>query len=262
MLNIIIQRLKEQRDGVIYYILGLLLYVWMIMAIFPSISKMDNFDKFIKVYPEDLMKFFGGTEMNTIEGFLSMELLNFFFVLIVLFYIGAAAASIISGKIEKKTMDFFLSQPISRTRIIISETIVVLFYSMILVVATSFSIWGFARIYDVEISGEGLLVFSIVATFLLWAIYGLAILLSSFMKTKIATIFGTFFIVFAMYIFYAMTEIVDKLKDYDKFSIFYLYKPQELLVDAEINWSQIGILFLIFIVGLGLSIVIFNKRDV
>jgi ABC-type transport system involved in multi-copper enzyme maturation permease subunit len=80
-------------------------------------------------------------------------------------------------------MDFFLSQPISRTKILISETIVALFYSMVIVVVTSFSIWGLAKIYDIEIGSDGLVAFSVVATFLLWAIYGLAIFLSSFITS-------------------------------------------------------------------------------
>ncbi|MFC1656830.1 ABC transporter permease subunit [Patescibacteria group bacterium] len=264
MWNIIIQRLKEQRNSIIYYAMGLIAYAWMVMAVFPSFSGVD-FTEFFEAYPEDLLKFFGGTDamtMTTIEGFLSIEFLNFFFILIILFYIGAAAGSVIAGRIENKNMDFFLSQPISRTKIVVSETLVTLFYSIILVFATSFSILGFAQVYDIDIGFDGLMAFSIVAIFLLWAIYGIAIFLSSFLKSKISTTLGTVFIVFAMYIFYAMTEIVEKLEDYDKFSIFYLYTPQELLTEAEINWTQIGTLFLIFIIGLGLSLFIFHKRDV
>ncbi len=260
MWNIILQKLKEQKNGVLYYILGLVLYVWMVMAIYPSIS--ENIEEIVKAYPQDLLQFFGGTEMSTIEGFLTVEFLSLFFILIVLFYISSAAGSVISERIERKTMDFFLSQPISRSKIIFSETLVVLIYSLIIVVATSFSIWGFAKIYDISISTKGLLAFSVVATFILWAIYGIAICFSSFMKSKIATVFSTFFIIFAMYIFFAMTEMVEKLKDYDKFSIFYLYKPQELLTNAELNLSHIGILLLIFVIGLGASILIFNKRDI
>ena len=125
MWNIIVQRLKEQRNSIIYYALGLLAYVWMIMAIYPSFGNSTEIEELIKLYPKDFLKFFGGNEtaLSTIEGFMSLEFLNFFFILIVLFYIGAAAGSIVAGRIENKTMDFFLSQPISRIKILISETL-------------------------------------------------------------------------------------------------------------------------------------------
>ena len=41
MLNNIIQKIKEQRLSVIFYSLGMILYVWMIAGMFPSIEKFD-----------------------------------------------------------------------------------------------------------------------------------------------------------------------------------------------------------------------------
>jgi len=262
MINIIIQKIKEHFKGVVYYAIGLIAYAVMIVGLFPSISSV-KFD-YLQSMPENLIKFFGGDvlAMTTFNGFISMEFLSLFFILIIAFFIGSSAGSTIAGSIEKKTMDFHLSQPISRTKIVLAETITGLFYTAFLVFATSGSLYLFGKMFDVVISNKGLIVFSIVATIFLWAIYGIAIFISSVLKSKIAVAGATVSIVMAFYVFTAMTSIIEKLKDYDKFSIFYAYNPQELLGTAQISTHQVEALLLILVTGLIASLIIFNKKDI
>ncbi len=105
MINLIIQKLKEQKNGIIYYALGLFGYTWLMVSMFPSM-KAANMEQLTESMPEEFMKFFGGAEgftaYSTIEGFLSMEYLSLFFVLIISFYFAASAGSAIAGQIEKK----------------------------------------------------------------------------------------------------------------------------------------------------------------
>ena len=264
MIAIISQKFKEQYQSIIYYFIGLFAYSWMIMAIFPTMKKID-LESLYSQYPEEFLKFFGGDQMESmskIEGFISMEFLSLFFILIVGFYVASSAGSIIAGTIEKKTMDFQLTQPISRTKLVISETVLGLLNSFLLTALTSFSIFVLGKAYNVDISNNGLLAFTAIATLMLWAFYGIALVLSSILKSKIVVAASTIFILMGFYVFSSMTRIVDKLADYEKYSIFYLYDPQKLLMSGTINTNHALILIFILMIGLFSSLIIFNKKDI
>ncbi|MFA4996072.1 MAG: ABC transporter permease subunit [Patescibacteria group bacterium] len=263
MFNIIIQKIKEQFKSIIYYFTGLFAYAWMIVGLYPTIQQVD-LEKMYAAYPKELLKFFGASDMISLakfEGFISMEFLSLFFIIIIAFYVASSAGSTIAGAIEKKTIEFQLSQPISRTKLVLSEAVVSLFYTALLVKATSLSIFILCKLYNVDISFKGLIAFSIMAIIFLWSIYGIAILISSLVKSKITVASATLSIVIGLYVFTAMTKLVDKLKDYDKFSLFYTYDPQKLLETGNLNLLHIEILLGILLAGLISSIFIFKNKD-
>jgi len=265
MINIIIRKFKDQWRSVLYYLAGLTAYSWIMIGLYPSMKNI-NFEAYFEQMPKEFLQFFGATDMSaysTIEGFLSMEYLSSFFILIIAFYVAASAGSTIAGAIEKKTIDFDLSQPITRTKLLLSEAFVSTINTFLIVFTSSFGIWTLCQSYNVEISAKGIFVFAFIATMLMWAIYGVAIFISSIMRSKMSVAATTLAFVLGSFIFYSLAQIFDKLKKYDVLSIFYLYpNPQEVLKDSQVHWDKIGILALILIIGLISSTVIFNKKDI
>lgn len=261
MKSIIIKNFKKQTLGLIYYFSGLFFFAWMIIAFFPSVKSVKG--AYLESMPEQFLKFFGGemSSMTTLEGFLSIEFLSLFFVLIIAFYVGSTAGSTMAGAIEKRTIDFQLSQPITRSRFVLGETIVGLIGTAILVAATVISIFVLSRAYDEPLNSKGLATFTLVATIFLWAFYGLALFFSSVMKNKISVAALTVSTLMALYVFDAMTRIVDKLSAYDKFSLFRIYNPENILKNGEINWTHLAILLSVLIVGTFSSLAIFNRKD-
>lgn len=264
MFNVAIQTIKNQYKGVIYYSIGLFGYVWMLLAMYPAFHDKIDIEELMKAYPKEFLKFFGGGDMSlsSTEGFLSMEFLSLFFILIITFYIAASAGTTIAGAIERKTMDFSLSQPISRTKLVLADAIVSLGTIALLTLVTSISIFIFCQIYNNDINSLGLISFSIVATFFLWSIYGIAIFISSFMRSKITVVSTTLIITMGFYIFSSLTRIFDQLKNFDKYSLFYFYDPLKLLKDNAIDWNHIAILSAILLLGLSSSLIIFNRKDI
>lgn len=265
MLNIITRKFKDQWKSILYYFAGLTAYSWLMIGMYPSMKNID-FESYFEQMPKEFLQFFGATDLaaySTIEGFLSIEYLSSFFILIIAFYVAASAGSTIAGAIEKRTIDFDLSQPITRTKLLLSETIVSLINTFLIVFGSVYGIWLLCKVYNVTISGRGIFAFSLTATVFMWAIYGVAIFISSLLRSKMTVAAATLAFVLGSFIFYSLTGIVEKLKNYDKLSIFYLYtNPQELLKDGQIHWDKIAILTLILIVGLVSSIIIFNKKDI
>jgi ABC-type Na+ efflux pump permease subunit len=176
MINLVLQKFKEQRSSILYYALGLFGYTWLMIGMFPSMQKADM-EQLTKSMPEEFMKFFGGDGFlaySKIEGFLSLEYLGFFFILIIAFYIGSSAGSAIAGPIEKRTIDFELSQPISRIRYAFGSFILGLKASALLVIFNAFVIWALCEAYNININNKGIVAFVVTAVFFVWAIYGIA----------------------------------------------------------------------------------------
>ncbi len=265
MLNIIFRKLKEQRKSVIYYAIGLLLYTWMIIAIFPLFTEGLDLDSYIAAFPEEMMIMLGveeATSMNTIEGFLSLEYLALFFVLILTFFIASSAGTTIAGAVEKKTIDFQLSQPISRVKVLLSEAIVTTLYTIGLVVINSLFILFFTKIYNIELDVSGVLAFTITAIGMMLSIYGIAIFFSSFLKSRAMVMTSTVFLILVMHIFQSLTIIVDKLNVFEKITLFYMYSPEKTLATANIEWLHILMFFLVFMTGILLSIIVFNRKEI
>lgn len=262
MITIIKYKFKEQFRGVAYYFVGLFLYAWMIIGLFPSVAKVK--DAYTQAMPENLIKIFGADSMQSlgsITGFISLEFLSLFFVLILAFYIGSSAGSTLAGPAEKRTLDFSLSQPISRIKFLLSGAIVTIIYTVLLVLSISASMLVLSKIYHNPFTFQGMVAFFVIATLFLLSFYGIAIFLSSILKNKLSVAGGTVMMLIAFYTLTAMTKIVEKLKNYDKFSLFYTYNPQKLLETGNINWNQVGALIAVFLIGLISSIIIFNKKD-
>lgn len=264
MINQFIQTYKNQSRSIIYYAVGLFLYLWMLIALFPSL-KTVNLDQYLNTMPKEFLQFVSGGEAisySHIEGFISMEFLSIMFVLVLVIYLGSAAGSTVAGAIEKRTMDFTLSQPISRSNLLISESLVALINIATLVAVTSIAIALWCLVYNVDINRSGLITFTVGTIPFLWSLYGIAILLSSFLKNKMQAAMATLLVTIAFYVFSSLGGIVNKIKDYEKFSLFHFYKPQSWLTNGIIDWWHIVVLLIIFSVCLIGSLIIFNRRDV
>jgi ABC-2 type transport system permease protein len=266
MLNVIKRKLKEQFRTGIYYALGLFTYAWMIIAIFPLFSGEEMLmEDYLSVMPEEMLALLGVediTAMSTIEGFLSLEYLTVFFVLILAFFVSSSAGSTVAGAIEKKTIDFQLSQPISRARLLISEAFVTVTYAIGLVIFNSVAMIVLSKLHNVDLSTKGVLAFTVLASGLMLSIYGISIFLSSFLKSKTVVMTTTIFLIMAMHIFQSLTTFVDKLKDFESVTLFYMYKPETILKTAQLDLNHILIFLLIFAVGLVSSIIIFQRKDI
>ncbi|OQA03073.1 MAG: hypothetical protein BWY68_00844 [bacterium ADurb.Bin400] len=121
---------------------------------------------------------------------------------------------------------------------------------------------GFGKAFDVAFKPDGVLAFVVTATLFMWAFYGLAILISSLLRSKMSVMLITAGVLLGSYIFSSLSRIVEKLQGYDKYSLFYLYNPEELLRSGNIQLTHLVMLLIILGIGLAGAVTIFNKKDV
>lgn len=263
MKNIIFYNLKKQFKSVIFYLTALVGFALLYISLFPTMKSID-LEAMMAQMPKEIAGFLGeggAASYGKIEGFMSGEFFSFYFILLIGFYVATVAGSAIAGKIERRTMDFDLSQPVSRSKRLLSETLVAMFYSFAIVGTVCLAVKLLCMAFDISISGKGLIYMTIIGTFFAWALYGIAIFLSSILRSKIAVSSITVFITLASYIFYSLSLAVEKIKDFGKFSLYNYYDPQKILSKSEINLEQCLVFLAIFAIGTTMAMIVFNKKD-
>jgi ABC-2 type transport system permease protein len=172
--NVFLKTQRDYRRSIMWWALGLVVLNAFMVAFYPSISEIEDFETIIEAYPEDLMALFGASnlaDMTSPVGFLNIELFGFTVpALFAVFAIGLGSAAI-AGEESRGTIEMLLSEPITRGRLILEK-----FAAMsVLIVALAFALWASlvigAAIMDMEISTLRLGEMSI-STALLGLIFG------------------------------------------------------------------------------------------
>lgn len=109
---------RKRLRGSVYLTLGMsTLAVFAIWA-YQSFGEVDNIDELLDAYPEPMVKAFDIRTLATIEGFLSVELYVFGWVILLGLYLAYSAAGVVADDVDRGRMDTILAMPISRQRIV------------------------------------------------------------------------------------------------------------------------------------------------
>ncbi|USZ69161.1 ABC transporter permease [Halorussus salilacus] len=95
------------------------------VALFPSIAESGaDLDAYMESLPPAMQAAFGATgafSIATIEGFLAVELYQFFWLLMLGIYLAYQAGGLIAGDVERDRMDVLLAAPVSRRRVVVEK---------------------------------------------------------------------------------------------------------------------------------------------
>jgi ABC-type transport system involved in multi-copper enzyme maturation permease subunit len=170
-------------------------------------------------------------------------------------------ARYISGEIENKTVDLFLTKPINRSiipiHIFIFLLITMALQSLALFMGTYLSYIFFALDIDIQIYFKVVLV-----THLFFVSMGsIAMLIAVNQKERGKTLAKSVGLFVILYFFDTIIRLNTSLSYLTSFSYFNLFQPGKLL-RGDVNF-QITILVLLLIVFIFwiLSILVFNKKD-
>jgi len=268
-LSIFWQTVKSYWLTICLYCGGLLLYSMFLTSVYPVAKDLGtNYTDIFEKIPSQVRDFMGGTNFLsgglTFEGFLSLEHLNFFWVIAVSAFIIGFASRAIAGEVEQGTIALLLSQPVTRTQIFLSKLAVGVLGIAALVGAVMGGIIWQAHRSDIAIAPiEGYWLFIGVAILFFVSILAVAMMFSTMVVERgRAMLMGLLFVIvsFAMDIFARLNE---DWKNLDWLSIFKYYgKPDAILTTASVDdlhlWVFIGIIVVATVAG----IAIFNRRDI
>ncbi|MGG2065123.1 MULTISPECIES: ABC transporter permease subunit [unclassified Bacillus (in: firmicutes)] len=261
---LLVASLKANAKMILNYAVGSVLYLWLLIWIFPSFSSVKGLDEILKAMPQGVLKAVGFEKgIEQLNDFLAGEYYGLIFVLLLMIYSILASTQLVAHLVDRGSMAYLLSTSVSRTKVILTQASVLIIGLFTIVIATYLGGLVGAEWLIEKVSLDQVLFFKLN---LLGGLVFLVICAYSFFFSclfddeKKALSISTGITV----LFYGLDmlgKLSDKLDWMRKLSIFNLYRPQEI-VDGSYNiWpSSIGLLaasFLLFIA----AIMLFKRRD-
>jgi ABC-2 type transport system permease protein len=264
--NLVRQDLKTRWKSAFIFALGLVAWGWMIVSLTPVFIGNPEMERLLEAYPEELLAVVGGSvegvSFFTVEGFLSVEYLSLWWIVILSGFAIGSATGMVAKEVEEGTIDFLLVQPISRTTVILSRFTALTSYLVVLV-AISIGTLGLAgAAYDVEISTAGLVAVGVMGLVVSLVVSAYTLLLSLIIKGRGRAVALSVAILIGAHIVNALAPISETLDAIRFLSFFYYYRPAEALVAGEAPWSDLAVLLAMTAVALAASLAVFRKKDI
>ncbi len=260
--NVFLKTLRDQRRSLIWWCIGLTALTWLTVLFYPSVRDVPDFNELYEQMPEALAKMFAGefSDLTSPEGFLNSQL--FFFVVPIIFLVFAIArgSGAIAGEEERGTLDLLLSNPLTRSQVLVQKFAAML----VAVLALGFVIWlGMAIgvvVVDMEISLMRLAEATLSAA-LLAAVFGaLALAAGSATGKRGLSIGVASAIGVAAYFLNALAPLVDVLEPLTRLSPFYYYIGADPLTNG-LNLLHAAVLTGLTLALLAVALVTFERRD-
>jgi ABC-2 type transport system permease protein len=265
MLTIVWRSVKDRKTSLIIYMASAILFMWMYVALFPSIAaRAETFTALMDSFPAEVFAIIGMEEMNlsSLESFLSMEHFSFVLPFMAIFLLVPVAGRAIAGEIELGTVELLIGRPVSRSKLYLAKYASGMGILAAFTIFSVFSVIPFAGLHGVEYNVAGIASGAVIVFLLGWAVFSMSLMFSSFFANKSKVYMASGGVLLGMYVLNAIALINENLAALKYFSFFHYYAYS----DALINQTLYGTGCLVF---LGVSIVCsaaglwwFRKRDI
>lgn len=126
--EIVRRGIRDHRRGLLAWCLGVVAYVGVIAAIFPSIEGSPELERLIESYPEVLRSLFGlteGADITSGPGFLDVELFSFMLPLLLLVQAIGSGAGAFAGEEDAGRLELVLAYPLRRRDAVLAKGVAV-----------------------------------------------------------------------------------------------------------------------------------------
>ncbi|WP_227355558.1 ABC transporter permease subunit [Haladaptatus salinisoli] len=256
---------RRYKSAVVLSVLLALLSVLMV-ALFPSIeSSGADIDAYWESLPPAMKAAFGasggGFSLTTIEGFLAVEIYQFFWLLLLGIYVAYVAGSLIAGDVERDRLDVLLAAPVSRSTVLVEKFVSLLPTILVLNVVVGAVVYG-----SIVAVGESASMVDVAMVHLLSIPYLLAcgaigLLLSVLFDRADIAQRGGLGAVFALFLLDSVSESagVDWL---GAISPTRYYDPTAILVSGEYDWAGAAVLLGATVALVLVSRAVFRRKDI
>ena len=259
--KITLQTIKDNGKLTIIVTLLFMAMAAMYAGMFPSFeeSLVEMMDSGLL---EDYNFFPHADQMYTYIGFLTLELYNIFWLLILAIMLGFIAASSIAKEIEGKTIDILMSNPLSRKQIVIEKFMGLIPMFLVVNLATMLAIMGISAALDESLNyGNLLLVHAISIPYFL-AVFSVGILLSVIINEKMKASIILISILVAMFVINSLSLMAPDYEVMGLFSFSHYFDTFDVLKYGEVDGAGILVFVAVTLVCLILAMVYFEKRDI
>jgi ABC-2 type transport system permease protein len=213
-------------------------------------------------FADSFSAFRGAEDMASYVGFLNIELYQIFWILILGMLIGFIASSIISREIEAKTIDLFMSNPVSRKQIVLEKYVGLIPMILLINVATLITVYGITLAIGEEINFGYLCATHAVSIPYFLAIAAIGLLISVIINEKMKASIIAIAIVMGMFIFESVSLLAPDYENMGLISLTHYYNPADILINGEVDVTGLVILLAFTPICLIIAMIYFEHRDI
>jgi ABC-2 type transport system permease protein len=263
-MSIYLRYLKSECVTTLLFGLFLLVCAYVLVVIFPSITKIQMAQDYIEALPAFLKAFIGQEiiDITTLEGFLTVEYFNTTWLLIVGIFSCLFAGALVAEETEKKTLEIILSTPVSRTRFIIGKfagfLTLLVFLSAISFLGIHLGLLQIGETMDKRLMVDIFLS----GTICIATIGSIGLFLSCLLNEQRRAVGATITVFFSLYIFNLIALLLEQYPALKYFSLFQYYDASKIFKLQGIHGPDIAILLGFFSVMFGAAIITFRRKEI
>ncbi len=267
MISLIKRAILDRKYQILIYSVASVGFLEMYIALFPSIQKQaQQMSKLLDTYPESFWKAFNIDKatltFDKLGPFLGMEQFNFVWPILAIVLMISFANYSLANEVEKGTIEFLLSQPISRLKMFFSRYISGIINLLVFSVLSILTIIPLAAFHGIKIETNGVLALFLLSFFFVLAVYGIAILASAYFSEKGKASSLTAGILILMFVVNIVAGLKENLNDLKYFSFFYYYNPTLAMDKGQFISGAIIVFTGVALITTLLAALWFNKRDI
>ncbi len=220
----------------------------------------DTLLTFMDEFPEVLLALFGGGDASTPEGWYQLETFGMMAPIAVMVATITIGAGALAKEEQNRTMGLLLANPVKRSTVVSQKTIAMVLNGAVV----GFSIFAGVAAGSL-LGGLGMDTGNIAATSVLATLIGIvfgafALMLGAAVGRSRVASFGSVGVALILFVLNAFLPFNDSLAGYAKWSPFYYYLTSDPLMNG-MHWGHGAVLAVIATVLVGLSVVLFERRD-
>ncbi|WP_458207139.1 ABC transporter permease subunit [Haladaptatus sp. NG-SE-30] len=266
MLEIVRYEASRRYKGAI--VLAVLLGAMSILmvALFPSIeSSGADLDAYWDSLPPAMKAAFGasggGFSLTTMEGFLAVEIYQFFWLLLLGIYMAYVAGGFIAGDVERDRLDILLAAPISRSKVLVEKFVSLLPTILVLNVVVGAVVYGSIVAVGESVSAADVAMVHLLSVPYLLACGAIGLLLSVVFDRADIAQRGGLGAVFGLFLLDSVAESAG-VEWLGALSPMRYYDPTAILVAGEYDWMGAVILLAGTAVLVLVSRALFDRKDI
>ncbi|MEI6144491.1 MAG: ABC transporter permease subunit [Candidatus Berkelbacteria bacterium] len=257
--------MKERKWPVVIYSVVSLLLLILYIALFPSLqSQSQQLAEVLKTMPESLLKALGSSAAQmsnfTLEALLASKQFSILFQALAAVLAISIAANDIAAEIETGTIEFLLSQPISRIKLYFARFFSGSLLLIIFCILSTITVIPMAKLFHVDYSAIVYWRLLFVAILYSLAIYSFSYMLSAIFSAKgrVSGIAGG--IVALMYVIFIISSLKESLDKLKYLSFFHYFSADVLY--TGIDKLGVWIFIAVIIICTATGAIIFDRRDI
>ncbi|MFH1171644.1 MAG: ABC transporter permease subunit [bacterium] len=237
----------------------------MYVSMFPTYQHMmeQNTQMFDQL-PEAFKKAFNMEDFsfNTLEKFLNIEMYSLFWLVLTIILALSLASGSLAGEVERETIVQTVGQPVSRRTVYIARFLAAAKIFTVFNILVNASVFPFATMFHIPIQVMNFVTVGVMCELFGLAFLGLGFAVSAFMSDKGKTQMILAGVVLVMYVLNIVSGLRPSIEKLKYASLFHYFNPNTFLVKGEYDLTAILVFVGLAVVGFGVGLWRFTKRDV